>query len=108
MDPMDPMDPMELGRPGPSGRPGRPALPGHPPTTSRERQRPARFVLTGCALVLLVWFAAANLQVVRIHFWIVTEGAPLIVVIAISGSLGAVSAGLWSRVRRRRAARSPR
>lgn len=84
------MDPIEPGQPD------------QPETVPRERRREARLVLTGIAVVLLVWFAAANLQDVRIHFWVVTEGAPVIVVIAISGFLGALVTGLWSRAARRR------
>jgi uncharacterized integral membrane protein len=59
-------------------------------------------VLTGIALVLLVWFAVVNLQEVRIRFWLTTTAAPLIVVILISGVLGAAVSGLWARRRRRR------
>jgi uncharacterized integral membrane protein len=68
----------------------------------RDRRRDVRLVVTGVALVLLVWFAAANFQDVQIHFWVTTKAAPLIVVVAISGFLGASAAGLWSRLRRRR------
>ncbi len=80
---------------------GRSAQPSAQEPASRQR-RPARIVLTGVALVLLVWFAVANFQDVRIHFWVSTTSAPLIVVIVISGFLGASVSGLWSRRRRKR------
>jgi uncharacterized integral membrane protein len=63
---------------------------------------PARLVLTGIAAVLLIWFAVANFQHVKIHFWVSTTSAPLIVVIVISGFLGGAAVSLWSRFRRRR------
>lgn len=90
--------------------PVEPAQPDQTASGPRERRREARLVLTGVALVLFVWFAAANLQAVRIHFWVVTEAAPVIVVIVISGFLGAVATRLWSRAahRRRRSASRPR
>ena len=79
--------------------------PDHEP--SRRELRPARLVLFGVALVLLIWFAVANLQDVQIHFWVSTAGAPLIVVIVISGFLGAAASSLWSWLRRRRRAGEP-
>jgi uncharacterized integral membrane protein len=83
------------------------ALPGAQPPAeepARRELRPARLVLLGVALVLLIWFAVANLQDVRIRFWVSTTGAPLIVVIVISGVLGAAASSLWSWLRRRRRA----
>ncbi|MGH8980777.1 MAG: lipopolysaccharide assembly protein LapA domain-containing protein [Acidimicrobiales bacterium] len=68
----------------------------------RDCGRDARLVLTGISVVLLVWFALANLQGVRIRFWVTAAHAPLIVVIAISGVLGALVSGLLSRAARRR------
>ncbi|MDA8310458.1 MAG: LapA family protein [Actinomycetota bacterium] len=68
----------------------------------RGRARDARLVLAGVMAVLLVWFAVVNLQQVQIQFWVRTTTAPLIVVIVISGLLGAAVAGLWGRLRRRR------
>lgn len=59
-------------------------------------------VATGALLILLVWFAVANLQGVRIRFWLTSASAPLVVVIAISGVLGAGVASLVGRVARRR------
>jgi uncharacterized integral membrane protein len=68
----------------------------------RSRGRDLRLAVTGAVLVLLVWFAVANLQQVPIHFWVTSTKAPLIVVVAISGVLGAAVAGLVGRVSRRR------
>lgn len=72
----------------------------------RGGPRIARLVVGGVVLAVLVWFAFANLQGVPIHFWVVTRTAPLIVVVAISGALGAAAAVTWTRVRRRRAERA--
>lgn len=63
----------------------------------RDRRRDARLVLTGVAAVLLVWFALANLQDVKIHFWLVSTKSPLIVVVAISVLLGSLVSVLLSR-----------
>jgi uncharacterized integral membrane protein len=71
-----------------------------------DRKHDARLVLIGVVAVLLVWFALANLQDVPIHFWITTTRAPLIVVIALSGVLGAVIGLLAGRRRRRPRERS--
>lgn len=59
-------------------------------------------VAVGVLAVLLVWFAVANLQGVKIRFWLTSAHAPLIVVIAISGCLGAAVAALAGRVSSRR------
>jgi uncharacterized integral membrane protein len=67
-----------------------------------SRARDARLILTGIALALLVWFAVVNLQQVQIRFWVRTAAAPLIVVIIISGFLGAAVTSLWGWLRRRR------
>lgn len=69
---------------------------------ARDRVREARLVATGVALTLLLWFAFANLQRVPIHFWLVSASAPLIVVIVVSGFLGAAVSALWSWSARRR------
>jgi uncharacterized integral membrane protein len=68
----------------------------------RDRKRETLLVLGGVTLVLFIWFAAANLQDVQIHFWVTTKAAPLIVVVLISGFLGAVASSGWARIRRRR------
>jgi uncharacterized integral membrane protein len=70
--------------------------------TARRRSRDVRVAVTGAVAVLLVWFAVANLQDVPIHFWVKSAAAPLIVVVAISGVLGASVAGLVGRATRRR------
>jgi uncharacterized integral membrane protein len=53
------------------------------------------------AVVLLVWFALANLRDVRIDFWVFNRQAPLILVIVISGLLGALIGALLMRRRQR-------
>jgi uncharacterized integral membrane protein len=55
--------------------------------------------LIGVAIagVLLGWFALANLRDVRIDFWFYNRQAPLILVIAISGLLGALITALVMR-----------
>lgn len=68
----------------------------------RRRGRDLRLVATGVALALLLWFAFANLQLVRIHFWVASTSAPLVVVVAVSGFLGAMVSSLWSWALRRR------
>lgn len=57
------------------------------------------------ATALLVWFALANLNNVRIEFWVFSREAPLILVIVISGLLGAVITALFMRRRYRNASR---
>ncbi len=81
-----------------TGLPQTPQVEAKPP---RDRGRDARLVLTGVLGVLLVWFAIANLQDVPIHFWVTSTRASLIVVIIISGALGALVAQLAGRARRR-------
>ncbi len=49
------------------------------------------------AAVLLGWFALANLRDVRIDFWVFNRQAPLILVIVISGLLGALITALVMR-----------
>ena len=68
--------------------------------TKIGRTRDARMVLTGVVAVLLVWFAFTNLQDVEIHFWLSSARAPLVVVIAISGALGALIGALVTRHRK--------
>lgn len=76
-----------------------------PVEATARRGRDARIAATGVAVVLLVWFAVANLQRVHIRFWLWSESAPLIVVVVISCALGAALGGLASRARRRRSGR---
>jgi uncharacterized integral membrane protein len=47
--------------------------------------------------ILLGWFALANIGSVRIDFWLFHRQAPLILVIVISGLLGALIAALVMR-----------
>jgi uncharacterized integral membrane protein len=74
---------------------------GEPTAPPRDRRRDVRLVLTGILVALLLWFAFANLQTVSIDFWLWTTRAPLIVVIVISGFLGALGGSLASRRRSR-------
>ena len=53
------------------------------------------------AVVLLAWFALANLRRVQIDFWVFNRQAPLILVIVISGLLGAMITALVMRRRPR-------
>jgi uncharacterized integral membrane protein len=70
--------------------------PGRPPV---DRKRDIGLVGLGVAGILLVWFALGNLRRVPIEFWVHQSRAPLIVVILISGLLGALIATLVSRRR---------
>ncbi len=64
---------------------------------ARDRRRDTRLVATGVVAVLLVWFALDNLQSVKIHFWVHTTKAPLVLVVAIAVGLGAAVVLLASR-----------
>jgi uncharacterized integral membrane protein len=64
-----------------------------------SRRQDARLVAIGMAAVLLGWFALANLGGVTINFWVHDSHAPLILVILISGLLGALIATLSLRRR---------
>jgi uncharacterized integral membrane protein len=64
-----------------------------------DRKRDVRLVALGVSAALLVWFALGNLRNVSIEFWVTHERAPLIVVIAISGLLGALIATMALRRR---------
>ena len=64
-----------------------------------DRRRQATLIGVAIAVVLLVWFAFANLRDVRIDFWVVDRQAPLILVIVISGLLGALITALVMRRR---------
>jgi uncharacterized integral membrane protein len=63
----------------------------------RDRRRDAWLVTVGVSAVLLVWFALGNLDRVRIDFWVFHRQAPLIIVIVISGLLGALITALVMR-----------
>ena len=58
----------------------------------KKVDRRSRFRLVGILVlgILLGWFALANIGRVRIDFWLFHRQAPLIVVILISGLLGAL------------------
>lgn len=82
-----------------------PRLPGEPDGAGKpDRRHQATLVGVAVAVVLLVWFALANLRDVRIDFWVFDRQAPLILVIVISGLLGALIGAL---VMRRRAKDPP-
>ena len=78
-----------------------PSIEPGPDVPARSRTRDVRMVVTGVVAVLLVWFAIANLQDVKIHFWVTTTTAPLIGVIVIAGALGGLIATLLQLRRRR-------
>jgi uncharacterized integral membrane protein len=62
-----------------------------------DRRRQFRLVGIAVAVILLAWFALANTRRVQIDFWIFHRQAPLILVIVISGLLGALIAALIMR-----------
>jgi uncharacterized integral membrane protein len=64
-----------------------------------SRRRDAQLILLGFATVALVWFALSNFRSVTIDFWLTHAHAPLILVILISGLLGAGIAALAMRRR---------
>jgi uncharacterized integral membrane protein len=66
-----------------------------------DRRHQATLIGVAIAVVLLVWFAVANLRDVRIDFWFYNRQAPLILVILISGLLGALITALVLRRRGR-------
>ena len=66
---------------------------------SVDRRRQVRLIGVAVGVILLVWFAVANTRRVRIDFWIFDRQAPLILVIVISGLLGALITALIMRRR---------
>jgi uncharacterized integral membrane protein len=72
-----------------------------PEPESGGRRRDFRLVLTGVLLVLGVWFALANTQEVKIHFWFVQTRSPIIAALAIAGVFGAGIGALVARRFRR-------
>jgi uncharacterized integral membrane protein len=62
-----------------------------------DRRRQTRLIAVGVAGILLGWFALANVRRVRIDFWVYNRQAPLIIVILISGLLGALITALVMR-----------
>jgi uncharacterized integral membrane protein len=80
--------------------PGDPGDPGSPGSAEKpDRRHQATLVGVAVAIILLVWFALANLRDVRIDFWVFNRQAPLILVIVISGLLGALIGALAMRRR---------
>jgi uncharacterized integral membrane protein len=68
-------------------------------SSKASRRQDARLVAIGGSAVLLGWFALANFGSVTINFWVHGSHAPLILVILISGLLGALIATLSLRRR---------
>jgi uncharacterized integral membrane protein len=64
-----------------------------------DRRRQATLIGVAIAVVLLVWFALANMRDVRIDFWVFNRQAPLILVIVIAGLLGGLIGALVARRR---------
>jgi uncharacterized integral membrane protein len=62
-----------------------------------DRRQQVRLVGVVVGGILLVWFALANFGKVRIDFWVFHRQAPLILVIVISGLLGALITALIMR-----------
>jgi uncharacterized integral membrane protein len=62
-----------------------------------DRRRQFRLIGIAVAVILLAWFAAANTRKVQIDFWVFHRQAPVILVILISGLLGALIALLIMR-----------
>jgi uncharacterized integral membrane protein len=59
------------------------------PEPTRDRRRDARLVASGILLALGVWFALANTQEVKIHFWVVSTRSPVVGALAIAAVFGA-------------------
>jgi uncharacterized integral membrane protein len=62
-----------------------------------DRRRQVRLVAIVAVVIVLGWFAVANTRRVQIDFWVFHRQAPLILVILISGLLGALIALLIMR-----------
>jgi uncharacterized integral membrane protein len=62
-----------------------------------DRKRQARLIAIVAVVIVLGWFAVANTRRVQIDFWVFHRQAPLILVILISGLLGALIALLIMR-----------
>jgi uncharacterized integral membrane protein len=62
-----------------------------------DRRQQVRLIAVIVALVLLVWFALANFHRTRIEFWVFHRDVPVILVIVISGLLGALITALIMR-----------
>lgn len=64
------------------------------PAPRGGHRRDVRLVAGGMAAVLLVWFALVNRGDVRVHFWVVSATAPVVVVVAIAAVFGATIGAL--------------
>ena len=62
-----------------------------------DRRRQVRLIAIAVVVIVLGWFAVANTRRVQIDFWVFHRQAPLILVILISGLLGALIALLIMR-----------
>jgi uncharacterized integral membrane protein len=62
-----------------------------------DRRRQVRLIAIVAVVIVLGWFAVANTRKVQIDFWVFHRQAPLILVILISGLLGALIALLIMR-----------
>ena len=62
-----------------------------------DRRRQVRLIAIAAVVILLGWFAVANTRRVQIDFWVFHRQAPVILVILISGLLGALIALLIMR-----------
>jgi uncharacterized integral membrane protein len=62
-----------------------------------DRRQQALLIAIGVGATLLIWFALENFQDVSITFWVFDRHAPLILVILISGLLGALITALVMR-----------
>jgi uncharacterized integral membrane protein len=62
-----------------------------------DRRRQVRLISIVAVVIVLGWFAVANTRRVQIDFWVFHRQAPLILVILISGLLGALIALLIMR-----------
>ena len=62
-----------------------------------DRRRQVRLIAIVAVVIVLGWFAVANTRWVQIDFWVFHRQAPLILVILISGLLGALIALLIMR-----------
>jgi uncharacterized integral membrane protein len=74
----------------PEDRSAEPGGGGKKESKTVDRRRQSRMVGILVVGILLGWFALANTRRVQIDFWISHRQAPLIVVILISGLLGAL------------------
>ena len=66
---------------------------------------PVAMVGLAVAAIFFIWFAVANLNKVKINFWIYDKSEPLILVILIAGLLGALIGALLMRHRTRGSSR---